>query len=157
MIYRWGSEAEADEVTGGFKYFSQALISAVDYAATAMCLRPHTESPIELDLGARLAIDLGLKLDIEPHPDYWTLIPQWRTRNFRFDYALIRDTRVILIECDGHEFHSTPKQIERDRRKDAEAASYGWPVLRFTGSEIYREIAQCVDRVMAALDREQGA
>lgn len=47
---------------------------------------------------------------------------------------------TLAIECDGHDFHEKTKaQASRDKRRDRELASAGAPVVRFTGSEIFRD------------------
>jgi very-short-patch-repair endonuclease len=49
----------------------------------------------------------------------------------------------VLIECDGKEFHSTPKQIANDRRKEAAAWHAGMGIVRFTGSDIHQDTRNC--------------
>lgn len=57
----------------------------------------------------------------------------------------------IVIECDGHDFHEkTKEQASRDKRRDREILTAGYPVLRFTGSEIYRDAIACADQVRNA-------
>lgn len=58
----------------------------------------------------------------------------------------------IAIECDGHDFHErTKEQASRDKRRDREILTAGFPVLRFTGSEIYRDAVACANQVRDAL------
>lgn len=58
----------------------------------------------------------------------------------------------LVIECDGHDFHErTKEQASRDKRRDREILTGGFPVLRFTGSEIFRDAVSCADQVGAAL------
>lgn len=50
-----------------------------------------------------------------------------------------REVRYAVIECDGHEFHErTKKQAEHDKKRDRRLQELGYPVLRVTGSEIWR-------------------
>lgn len=58
---------------------------------------------------------------------------------------------VVLIECDGRDFHCTDAQIANDRRKDAAAALAGIRVLRFTGSEIFHNPTRCAAVVLGGL------
>lgn len=45
-----------------------------------------------------------------------------------------------IIECDGHDFHErTKEQAARDRDRDRPVQEMGWRIMRFTGSELYRE------------------
>jgi hypothetical protein len=45
----------------------------------------------------------------------------------------------IAIECDGHDYHSTKPQITRDNKRTRKLIKEGWSVLRYSGSEIYKE------------------
>lgn len=59
------------------------------------------------------------------------------------------DTRRAVIECDGHDFHErTKEQARHDRRRDREVQSFGLPILRFTGSEIYADAVGCGHQVL---------
>jgi very-short-patch-repair endonuclease len=52
----------------------------------------------------------------------------------------------VVIECDGHQFHKrTKEQAAHDRARDRKMTLAGYKVMRFTGSEIYRNLTQCVD------------
>lgn len=54
----------------------------------------------------------------------------------------------VVIECDGHEYHNiTKEQAQRDRERDRYLQQCGWAVLRFTGSEIFRDPQACADQV----------
>ena len=54
----------------------------------------------------------------------------------------------IAVECDGHDFHErTKEQAKRDRKRDRDLQAMGLRVLRFTGSEIFRDAAGCAESV----------
>jgi len=53
----------------------------------------------------------------------------------------------IGVEADGETFHSSPKQIEHDKERDAKLAQIGWTILRFQDKEIEDKI----DRVMSTI------
>lgn len=54
----------------------------------------------------------------------------------------------LVIECDGHDFHErTKEQAARDKRRDRWFQSRGFLVLRFAGSEIWKDPTACVDEV----------
>jgi len=63
---------------------------------------------------------------------------------------LWRRARLVL-ETDGGRFHRTPRQIERDRRKEAELVCAGYRVLRATWKQVEREPQQVARMVRAAL------
>lgn len=85
----------------------------------------QTESPIEDILLRELHI-LGIYPDV-----------QFEVPPYRIDLAL--PEQMIAIECDGKEWHSSDKQIERDTKRDEFLRNNGWQVIRFSGKEIYKE------------------
>jgi len=84
---------------------------------------------------------------------------------FRLDYAVVRTVgrrRVrVAVELDGHEFHQkTKEQVERDHRRSRALAKAGWTVLRYAGSEVWRDAGACAldvaGVVIEAVDRIVG-
>jgi hypothetical protein len=63
---------------------------------------------------------------------------------------LWRRERVVL-ETDGIRFHASPRQIERDRRREAELVRAGYRVLRATWRQVEREPRSVALMVRAAL------
>jgi hypothetical protein len=62
----------------------------------------------------------------------------------------------IAVECDGHEFHDkTKKQAQRDKARDRFLVSAGVKVMRFTGSEIWRDPTRCALEVANAADPDK--
>lgn len=112
-------------------------LSFADYficlARTALELKRVCESPIEVHLGTELVTLLSKSEQ---------LTPQFKLDRFRYDFAL-DGQRKVLIECDGAEFHSTRAQQENDRLKDQAASRAGFPLLRFSGSDIFRNAKGC--------------
>jgi very-short-patch-repair endonuclease len=98
-----------------------------------------TESPIEIMFGMAM---------MELMDDGWELIPQFKWRRYRIDWALqVPDKRLIFIECDGNEFHTRPEDVARDRRRDIMIRRAGIALFRFTGSEIYQNAKRCALKV----------
>lgn len=59
----------------------------------------------------------------------------------------------VLVECDGHDFHSrTKEQAERDRSRDRMLQRLGYDVLRYTGSEIWKDSLVCAQGVLDHLE-----
>lgn len=114
-------------------YFAERVI-------TAARMSELTESPIETMFGMAF-MDL-----IE---DDWALLPQFKWRRYRIDWAIERPDGkpMIFVECDGSEFHTRPDQIAKDRVRDIHIRRAGIKLFRFTGSEIYRNAAGCALRV----------
>jgi len=61
---------------------------------------------------------------------------------YRVDFIL-KDARLI-IELDGHAYHSTKEQLEKDAIRQRYLTRAGYSVIRFTGREINRDPAACV-------------
>jgi len=59
--------------------------------------------------------------------------------------------KKAIIECDGHDFHErTKEQAARDRSRDRDAQEAGYMMLRYTGSEIYRDPLGCARAALKA-------
>lgn len=61
---------------------------------------------------------------------------------YRVDFIL-KDARLI-IELDGHDFHSSQEQLENDAVRQRYLTRAGYSVIRFTGREVYKNPAACV-------------
>ena len=89
------------------------------------------------------------------HPYATRIIPQFKIRDYRVDFAMFNRAEPsvkIAVECDGHDFHEkTKEQARRDKSRDRLIQSLGFKVLRFTGSEIYRDPVDCASEVHDAL------
>lgn len=111
----------------------------------------HTESPIETMLAVAILRqwqDIEFRtFDAGPSRG-WTLIPQYPWGKYRVDLALRKpDGFLIFIECDGKDFHSSPEQIERDVAREQSMIEAGYPVVRFTGSEINYSPVACANEL----------
>jgi len=102
----------------------------------------QTESPIEKSLCDALN---GLLL--QHKLSGVTLKLQEPVGNYRADMMLVkqtlRGTFKLAIEADGRDWHSTEKQVARDKKRDRFFAARGICVMRFTGSEIHKSADEC--------------
>lgn len=132
------------------------------------------ESPIEKLLGAALifrwrllADEYGLGCDLvigdgderEASGHTAVLVCQYKAENARHDFAVLhpRVRAPFLIECDGHDFHErTKEQAARDRSRDRYALTRRRYMMRFTGSEIWRNPFGCADEVIDLVSRAMG-
>lgn len=64
---------------------------------------------------------------------------------YRVDF-LLKDARLI-VELDGHEYHSTKDQLEKDAIRQRYLTRAGYSVIRFTGREVNRDVEACVAEV----------
>ncbi len=80
------------------------------------------------------------------------LYHQAKILDYRADFLLEvwweKQVQLIVIECDGHDFHErTKEQAARDRSRDREMTMGGFKVLRFTGAEIWADAIRCADQI----------
>lgn len=97
--------------------------------------------------------------------DGYLITPQLQVDQYRVDVAIERvdgqrREPFLVIELDGHDFHErTKEQAQRDKSRDRKLQALGWKVLRFTGSEVYRDPAACcleVRRLMVSAQKESA-
>jgi hypothetical protein len=121
----------------------------IDGIELAMKVSRHTESPIETLLAVAILRqwpDVEFRTHEAGPARGWTLIPQYPWGKYRVDLALRNpDGYLIFIECDGKDFHSSPEQVERDMVREQLMLDAGYPVVRFTGSEINHCPAACAN------------
>jgi very-short-patch-repair endonuclease len=101
--------------------------------------RDREQSHIEAEFSKELG-DLATAIENEQ----WFGDKEKHSR-YRVDFIL-KDARLI-IELDGHAYHSTPEQLEKDAVRQRYLSRAGYAVLRFTGREINRNSAVCVEEV----------
>lgn len=52
----------------------------------------------------------------------------------------------IIIECDGYEFHQkTKEQVQRDNEREYDLKMAGYEILRFSGTQIYKNPIKCAE------------
>lgn len=60
--------------------------------------------------------------------------------------------RLMVVECDGHEYHCrTKEQAQRNRFRDRSIQGMGTMVFRYTGAEIWRDVFECVKETVGIL------
>lgn len=72
------------------------------------------------------------------------LTPQAKVGPYRVDFLYRAETGQYVIELDGQDYHSSPAQRAADYERERVLQTAGYTVIRFTGSEIYRDAQQCV-------------
>jgi len=83
---------------------------------------------------------------IDFHLDYQKL------SGFDKDSPVYDESKVLLIECDGHDFHEkTKKQASSDKRRDRMLQTEGHTIFRYSGSDIYNEPLKCADECLTYL------
>lgn len=90
--------------------------------------------------------------------DDW-ILEEWAVvidgHNFRADFVIRPDWGVkIAIELDSFTHHSSAQALMRDRVRQRLWQKDGWLVVRFAGSEVWRNPDGCVAEVIEILIRE---
>ena len=114
-----------------------------------------TESPIELELLRALYLFSIVKYTQIPHErnagqTSLTVATQKKIGSYRVDFLITtNETDIkVVVECDGHEFHErTKQQAAKDKSRDRQLVSLGYAVLRFTGSEIWKDPWECASEI----------
>lgn len=80
------------------------------------------------------------------------LEPQKKIGKYRADFCLTvwdgQKLNKLIVECDGHDFHErTKEQAARDKARDRHFTMGGYSILRFTGSEIFKNPGACGQQV----------
>ncbi len=140
----WGSPDE-------FIKHAKSLIDKAELPVSAPKFDPDLshlcESPIEV-----MFYDACAASDFEFPEEkslFSTLRPQYKIGPFRADFAVVEHR--IVIELDGHEYHKTKEQRTSDADRERMIDKVGWKVIRFTGSEIWKNARECVDDVETAI------
>ena len=87
------------------------------------------------------------------------LAPQLAVAGYKIDIAACYTYtgKRVAIECDGHDFHEKSReQAAHDKARDRALVAAGWPVMRFTGSEIHKDPFACAMQVCKFLANEQA-
>jgi very-short-patch-repair endonuclease len=96
--------------------------------------------------------------DKPPEDKIVLIIPQLKIGKYRTDFMIFAKHHTgeaipVVVECDGHDFHErTKEQAKRDRGKDRAIQVNGYPILRFTGSEIYADAPKCAAEVVRFIE-----
>lgn len=142
---------EMDRVTKELVSEAQTIIFEWE-SGRSLC-----QSPIEERLFAALLVSTDgyrrIRFDemaLKYPPDEGTVfIPQFKFLSYAVDFMVVNYVNKvpafsIAIECDGHDFHErTKEQARHDKSRDRAMAAHGLTVLRFTGSEIFRDAQKC--------------
>lgn len=164
---------------GALDYGSDRIMAALAELASKVCERrpEHVfrlcESPIEksmlLALWARFCwpsfmqgtITCPTEFDAALRASHMrpVIAPQVEIGGYRVDIMIgfrgDGDTYRIAVECDGHDFHEKTKaQAARDKSRDRALMERGILVLRFTGSEIWNDLAGCAHQVHSIVESE---
>jgi len=133
---------------------ASAALMRLRYPEFSLHAYPY-ESIMELRDIARLEGDRTIALGSDEQYRLGRLFPQVNVGQYRLDFVLLHREGIdgvtpVGIECDGHEFHDkTKEQAQYDKERDRCLQQHGVKVLRFTGSEIFKDPCRCADQVLS--------
>ena len=78
---------------------------------------------------------------------------QYASQEFPVDFGI--PALKIAIEADGETFHSSEKQVTKDKERDAKLNQLGWTVLRFTDEEIENKMSQVMSSILQAIMKKE--
>jgi very-short-patch-repair endonuclease len=124
------------------------------------------QSPIEADMLAFLCAQPHLRVlswaesqsEEDPFGEYQgMIIPQGRVGKYRADILIVLGLengglKMLAVECDGYEYHDRNRwTAQKDKKRDRYFATQGVTVLRFTGSEIFKNPMACAGEVLKTI------
>ena len=68
-------------------------------------------------------------------------------QTYCLDFCIFCKKDDVDVECDGERYHSLPEAFTRDRVRNNQLTSFGWHVLRFSSTEVYRNLKNCLNTV----------
>ena len=75
---------------------------------------------------------------------------------YMLDFAVFCRNGRLDVECDGELYHLGRAAAQRDRARDNDLVVGGWRVLRFSGSEIARNLEECIRTIRRVVRRLGG-
>lgn len=117
-------------------------------------LNRKIESPIE-EMFWKAATEINTNtIDNYPRSMIPGITYQVPIKNYRVDFAIPHIKMVI--EIDGHDYHKTKTQRTKDAKRERDLKELGWYVIRFTGSEIYKDVNECINQVRRLAFQHSG-
>jgi very-short-patch-repair endonuclease/endogenous inhibitor of DNA gyrase (YacG/DUF329 family) len=66
---------------------------------------------------------------------------------YYFEIDELNTSKKICLEIDGDYWHSLPKRIQQDKRKDTFLTNKGYKVIRIKEKDIYANLENCVNKI----------
>ena len=80
------------------------------------------------------------------------LIPElekevWIDKKYRVDFLI--PSKKIIIELYGYQHHNTKVKITKDAERERYLQRVGYQIIRFTGTEVFKDVQKCVYEVLS--------
>ena len=87
----------------------------------------------------------------------YNVIPQFEVKiggqPYSLDFAIPQ--LRIGIEADGEMFHSSTKQVQRDKSRDMQLTQAGWTIIRFKDTEIEKKGQQVIGTILKNITQKE--
>lgn len=149
------AQDEATRFVEGYGRLKDKCESPIEELMMAALYASQSMHDISLDFYSTDTIPDTPYYDQAAHVYQQIQVGPYRVDILIYDATLpfeIAQPRLMIVECDGHDFHErTKEQARRDKQRDRFFQSRGFKVLRFTGSEIWADPEACADEVVDQL------
>ena len=149
-----GARVAAEAVRQTYEWGAGRCQSPIERLMLAQFAHPDTGNNWDTRCSVLMPPSASIEHVQPPPMEGFFLWPQIEIGPYRVDFmfAAVRGDGSVsfaIIECDGHDFHErTKEQAQRDKARDRYLIGKGFRVLRFTGSEIYRNPEAVWDEII---------
>lgn len=77
-------------------------------------------------------------------------------QTYCLDFCIFCQKANIDLECDGEKYHTLPDAFTKDRLRNNRLTSLGWHVLRFSGTQVYRDLKDSLNVVERTIHTLKG-
>jgi hypothetical protein len=112
----------------------------------AVSLHSVINSPYRISRAEALGIDI---IGVEPQCEI-----ECGNKTYKVDFEIpvwntnTKEGKCFVVECDGHDFHEkTKEQVQKDKERERDLIKIGRIVIRYSGSEIYKDADECAREV----------
>lgn len=125
------------------KEVGKSLICGLYANSPAACVVAPSRPIDEIKIKETEGIDKDLMdefLNLFYMTDFWLMPNMWLNDKIRADFVILRakDKKIFIIECDSFQYHGNKEGFIKDKKREREIVKLGYPILRFSGSEIVK-------------------
>ena len=154
-----------------FFYDSEIRRQYPNFLTDISCYLKSCKSQIEMTLAIAYVLVITKDMYSNENPyEYWqySLEPQAEIeaggKTYYADFFYDANIEILpgspfklVIECDGHDYHHASKeQVQKDYERETNLKMAGYDVLRFTGSQIYKDPIGCAKTIFDYIKKKVG-
>jgi very-short-patch-repair endonuclease len=77
----------------------------------------------------------------------------WVDRKYRVDFLV--PNQKVVIELYGYKYHNSKQKLTKDAERERYLQRNGYQVVRFTGSEVHKDVDRCVTEALAIIHSQR--